>query len=130
MKTTEETIKALNAIRTMIDKDITGCDITDVDNKLKHLTQLTGLSAEANASAKKILHKKELEVLRELTKLSLSPSILNGMLKAECFEEIALLEYADRLNSAIVHTLDSLRTSISLYKTEVQNGLITGQTNV
>jgi hypothetical protein len=130
MKTKEEIIQALNAIRKMVDLDVSDCDIVDVDKKLKHLTQLTGLSAEANASAKKILHKKELEVLRELTQLNLSPSILNGMLKAECFEEIALLEYADRLNSALSNVIKGLITSISLYKTEVQNGLITGQTNV
>jgi hypothetical protein len=130
MKTKEEIIQALNSIRKMVDLDVSDCDIVDVDKKLKHLTQLTGLSAEANASSKKILHKKELEVLRELTQLGLSPSILNGMLKAECFEEIALLEYADRLNSAIVHSIDGLRSSISLYKTEIQNGLVTGQSNL
>lgn len=130
MKTKEEIIKSLNSIRVMIDTDVSDCDITDVDKKMKHLTQLTGLSAEANASAKKILHKKELEVLRELNKQGLPPSIVNSSLKAECFEEIALCEYADRLNSGIVHSIDGLRSSISLYKTELQSGIMAGQTNL
>ncbi len=124
-----EVIKACNAIRQVIDSDVCDVDIVNVDNKMKKLTQLTGLSAEANASAKKLLHKKELYVLMVHKNSGLSPSVLNNLLKAECFEEIALYEYADRLNSALVHTIDGLRTSISLYKTELTSGLITGQTN-
>ena len=124
-----ETIKACNAIRSMIDKDVALADIVDVDTKLKMLTQLTGLSAEANASAKKLLHKKELYVLTVHKDAGLSPSILSHLIKAECFEELSLMEYCDRLNSALIHTIDGLRTSISLYKTELTSGLIPGQTN-
>lgn len=125
MFTIEDIKKALNTIRESLDQDVIDCDIINVDNKLKRLTQLTGLSAEANASAKKILHKKELEVLGSL-KPDQRPSIISAILKAETAEEIALLEYADRLNSALVHSMDGLRTSISLYKAELTAGTLPG----
>lgn len=124
MTNKEEVVKALNAIRTRLDTDVSDCDIVDVDKKLKLLTQLLGLSAEANASSKKILLKKELEILKEHKDSGLPPSVLNNLLKAECFEESALLEYADRLNSGLVHCIDGLRSSVSLYKTELSTGMI------
>lgn len=124
MKTIEDIIKSCNAIREAIDSDTVDVDINAVDNKMKKLTQLTGLSAEANASAKKFLHKKELEILNVNKDSGYPPSVLNHMLKAECFEEIALVEYCDRLNSGLVHSIDGLRTSISLYKQELASGTI------
>lgn len=122
MKTQAEINNSLNAIRKVIDSDVMGCDIDTVKNKMIQLTQLTGLSAEANASSKKMLHQKELEVLMSLDK-KIQPSIAAKMLKARCNEEEATLEYADRLNSALVHTIDALRTAISLYKSELENSL-------
>lgn len=129
MKTIQEVVTALNFIRSVLDSDVIDCDITTVDNKLKKLTQLLGSSAEANASAKKILLKKELEILRENKDSGLSPSVLNNLLKAECFDESSLLEYADRLNSGLVHAIDGLRSSISLYKQELSSGAIFQKTN-
>lgn len=124
MKTTSDIIKACKAIREVVDVDVIGTDITQVDAKLKKLTQLLGLSSEANASAKKILLKKELEILKANEDSKLQPSVLNNLLKAECFEESALLEYCDRLNSAIIHSIDALRSSISLYKQELSSGSV------
>lgn len=124
MKTRAEVIASCKAIREVIDSDVIDCDIITVDNKLKKLSQLTGLSAEANASAKKLLLQKELEILRANKDSGYQASVLNNLIKAECFEESALLEYADRLNSGLVHSMDSLRSSISLYKTELSSGAI------
>jgi hypothetical protein len=122
VKTKQETIKALNAIREAVDADVIDSDIVNVQNKLLQLTQLMGLSAEAKASAKKILHKKELEVFSFIDAL-LSPSMQAKKLYAECFEESALLEYADRLNSALVHGIDGLRSVLSYRKSEMENSL-------
>jgi hypothetical protein len=122
MKTIEETKKALNAIRSAIDTDIIDVDITIQQNKLLTLTQLIGLSAECNASAKKFLLKKELEVMQALDP-ELAPSKASKELNARCFEESALLEYADRLNSGLVHSIDAIRSVISLYKSELENSL-------
>lgn len=122
MKSIEDTKKALNAIRVAVDADILDVDIDVQKNKMIALTQLIGLSAETKASAKKILLKKELDVLSGLDK-DLSPSVAMKRLNAGCYEEAALLEYSDRLNSALIHTIDAIRSVLSLYKTEVANSL-------
>jgi hypothetical protein len=123
MKTQAEITSALNAIRTCIDIDVVGAIIEDIQNKCLSLTQLMGLSAETTASAKKLLGEKEIEVftLKNLEKLP--PSNAMKLLKSYCAQEIATLEYAERLNSALIHTIDALRSTMSLYKTEMQNGL-------
>lgn len=128
MKSIEETKKALNFIRELLDKDVMGADIDSVSNKLIALTQVTGLSAEAMASAKKILHQKEITVMQVINP-EIPPSMQSKRLSAECFEEQALLTYADRLNSAITHTCEGLRTVISLYKQELQSSLIQAKQN-
>lgn len=122
MKTKEDTIVSLNAIRKAIDTDIIDVDIDQQKNKMIALTQLIGLSAECNASAKKILLKKELEVLSQIPK-DVAPSKVAKMVNAECYDEGALLEYADRLNSALVHSIDAIRSVLSLYKVELENSL-------
>ena len=122
MKTIEETKKALKKIREAVDSDIIDVCIEVQQNKLLALTQLIGLSAECNASAKKFLLKKELEVMKTLDP-GLAPSKAHKELNANCYEESALLEYADRLNSALVHSIDAIRSVMSLYKTELENSL-------
>lgn len=121
MRTKEEISKSLKDIRDAIETDIIDVDIDMQKNKLLKLTQLIGLSAECNASAKKLLHLKELQVLKNMP--DLAPSKANALLKAECYEEASMLEYADRLNSALVHSIDAIRSVISLYKTELENSL-------
>jgi hypothetical protein len=122
VRTREETAQALNAIRKAIDADVIDADIVMVQNKMLGLTQLIGLSAEAKATAKKLLHIKETQVLYAMDK-ELSPSVQVRKLNAECFEELALLEYADRLNAALTHNIDALRSVISFRKTEIENSL-------
>jgi hypothetical protein len=122
MKNIAETKKALNSIRATIDSDIIDVDIDQQKNKLLKLTQLIGLSAECNASAKKMLLQKELQVLSGLDP-NIPPMKMNKIVNSECYEESALLEYADRLNSALVHSIDAIRSIISLYKTELENSL-------
>jgi hypothetical protein len=122
MKSKKEVVDALNMIRAVLDTDCIDVDIESVKNKLFKLTQLIGTSAEANATAKKLLHLQELVEFDRLDP-RLSPSIQAKKLKASCFEQEAIYEYADRINSGVVHTIDSLRTVISLYKTELDNSL-------
>lgn len=123
MKTQEETNKALNAIRALLDIDVSNAIIEDVQAKLINLTQMLGLSAETKASAKKMLGDKEIEIFitKDLDKLS--PSKAMKLLNSYCAAEIATLEYADRLNSGIIHTIDALRSVISLHKTELENSM-------
>lgn len=123
MKTIQETKAALNTIRGVLDADVSDCDMQSVRDKLLKLTSLIGTSAETMASAKKILNEKEIEVFAGSKIDSMQASIAKKYLDAHCKEENALYEYADRLNSAIVHCIDGLRTIISLYKTELENSL-------
>jgi hypothetical protein len=123
MKTQPEITTALNAIRALVDIDVMNADISDVQNKCLNLTQMMGLSSETTASAKKLLGEKEVEVFitKDLDKLA--PQKAMKLLKSYCSQELATLEYAERLNSSIVHSIDALRSVMSLYKTEMQNGL-------
>lgn len=123
MKTQAEINSALNTIRATLDVDVVSAIIEDVQNKCIALTQLFGLSSETTASAKKMLGEKEVEIFitKDLDKLA--PQKAMKLLKAYCSQELATLEYAERLNSGIVHTIDALRSTMSLYKTEMQNGL-------
>lgn len=122
MKTIEETKQALNAIRAAIDTDIVDVDIEAQKNKMLKLTQLIGLSAECNASSKKFLLQKELEILSGLDE-QLAPSIITKKINAGCYDEAAMLEYSDRLNSALIHTIDAIRSVLSLHKVELENSL-------
>lgn len=123
MRTQKEITDALNAIRAILDTDIIDVNIEEQQRKLLSLTQMFGLSAEAKATAKKLLHLKELDVLSELTNKSYSATILSKFLTARTAHEIATLEYADRINAAITHSCDSIRTIISLYKEELKQNM-------
>lgn len=125
MKTLPEITTALNSIRALLDADVSNAIIEDVQAKAINLSQMMGLSAEAMASAKKLLDEKEIEIFVTKSKdmEKFSPSVQIRFLKAHCKEEAAIYEYSDRLQSGIVHSLDTLRTVISLYKTELQNSM-------
>lgn len=81
-----------------------------------------GLSAETKASARKLLNIKERCVL-EMIDRKIQPSVQVRILNAECFEENAILEYSDRLNAALTHSIECLRSVISLYKQEMASGI-------
>lgn len=123
MKTLAEITTSLNVIRTAIDTDVIDTDIHNVTNKALKLTQLMGLSAETKASAKKLLNIKERCVFEVIDKKNTPPSIQIRVLNAECFEENAILEYSDRLNAALTHSIECLRSVISLYKQEMASGI-------
>lgn len=115
--------KNLSSIRKILDTDVTGTDIESVVEKGKLLTQLSGTAAESKSQAVKLLKLKELEVLSKIKDSGLQPSIVSKMLDAECYEEHALFTYADRINASISHSVDYLRTVISLHKSEIENSL-------
>lgn len=110
----------LEAIRKVLDVDIADADILMQQNKLLELTRLMGLSAECKAEAQRELHLKELQVFPTL---SGSANIIMAQLKGHCASEIENLVYADRLNAALTHSIDAIRSVISLYKTELENSV-------
>lgn len=115
--------KSLKAIKDLLESDIMDVDIESQKNKLLKLTQITGLAAEVKAQAKKLLRMRELEVLKELQEKKIAPSILSKLISSRCHDEEAMLEYADRLNAGVSHSIDGIRSVISLYKTELENSM-------
>lgn len=113
----------LKVIRAVVDTDITGCEIESVVDQGKKLASIIGLSAECIAAAKKMLENARLKAIMKLQEQKLQPSVLLKMADAECGIELAMYEYADRLNASISHQLDYYRTVISLYKSELENSL-------
>lgn len=122
MKSLTEITQSLNAIREALDADLVDMDIDCVKNKLLKLTQLMGLSAETKASAKKLLNMKE-KMIFEMMDKKMPPSVQVRFLNSECFEENAILEYSDRLNAALTHSIDGLRSVMSLHKQEMASGI-------
>lgn len=113
----------LNAIRALIDADITGVDIDSLVEKGKALTQMIGLSAECKAAARKQLENARIIAITQIENKGYSPSVLLKIAEAMCADEVAQFEYADRLNAGITHQLDYYRTVVSLHKSELENSL-------
>lgn len=113
----------LKAIRDQVEVDLSGCEIDDVENHGKRLAAIIGLSAETMAQAKKQLDLRLLQAIKQLDGKDYPPSVLLKLAQAECAEEAATYDYADRLNAGITHQLDFYRTVISKYKAELENSL-------
>jgi len=108
----------LKSIREVIDIEIPQGDIDAILGKGNQLEALIGLSAECKAHALKRLSLKKLEKLNELQGQELAPSVLIKAIDLNAAEEDALFQYADRINAAVTHELDYMRTLISYYKEE------------
>lgn len=113
----------INTIRGLLDVDVSDCDINDVESHGKRLAAIVGLSAETMAQSKKLYQGALLRAINGLKDSGLSPSVMMKTAQAQCGEEEAVMDYADRLNAGITHQLDYYRTCISLYKCELENSL-------
>lgn len=111
-----------NVIKAELEKEVQQGDIQAVVDKLSKLSSLSGLSAELMKHAKAGVLYKQKEIINQEANRGLNPSIMKLKIEAELWEEIALHTYCDRLNAALTHSSDSLRTIISLYKQEMQQG--------
>lgn len=113
----------LKAVRDLIEVDLSGVDIDEVEAHGKRLAAIIGLSAETMAHAKKQLDLRLLQAIKQLEGKGYPPSVLLKLAQAECAEEAATYDYADRLNAGITHQLDFYRTVISKYKAELENSM-------
>ena len=113
----------LKAIRGLVEVDLTGVPIDQLEEHGKRLAAIIGLSAETMAQAKKAYDLRLLQAIRANEGKDLTASILLKVAQAEAAEEAAVYEYADRLNAGITHQLDYYRTVISKYKEELRNSL-------
>lgn len=113
----------LKAIRDLVEVDVSDCDVDDVEKHGKRLAAIIGLSAETMADAKKRLDLRLLQAIKQLEGKNYPPSVLLKLAQAECAEEAATYDYADRLNAGITHQLDFYRSVLSKYKAELENSL-------
>ena len=107
----------LEFLRKVMDADVIDVDIEAVKNKGLELSQNIGLSGECKAEARKNLENARLAALKALEG-KISPSVLLKMAEASCADQVAMYEYADRINAGITHQLDYLRSVLSLHKEE------------
>jgi hypothetical protein len=112
----------IKEIRKTLDADVVDSDIINVQNKLIALTQLSGLASECKGTAKKLLEIARLKALMEMDK-ERTGNLAMLEINAKCADQHAMYEYSDRICSSITTTCDSLRSIVSLYKSELENGL-------
>lgn len=110
----------LSLIKTELEREVSPLNMTEVQDKLMKLCTYMGLSSECMKTAKGLVLYGQRNVIEKTKSEKLNPSILKMRIEGELWNELALLTYCDRLNAAIVHSCDSLRTVISLYKAEMQ----------
>ena len=113
----------LNCIKELIEFPISRENPDEVQEKLIKLTAISALSAETVSEANRELKEKQVEIIIMFGKSDLPASILKIFIDGKCANEFAMFTFADRLNAAITHSIDGLRSIISLHNTEIKNSL-------
>lgn len=102
-------------------------DIEKQVRKLSHLTSLMGTSSECVSEAKAGLGRKKADKINALISNGeyekYSPTVLKEIINADCVDEQELFDLAERLNASLVHSIDGIRSIISLYKTELEKSV-------
>jgi hypothetical protein len=103
-------------IKQAIELEVTQDDLDGLQGKLLKCVTLFALSSEMCARATVDLRNAELRVLLEHG----TGTGASMRLKAMTGEEQGRMELADRLNAGLTHTIEGLRTMISLKKDEMK----------
>lgn len=112
----------MKSIRDLLDVDTSKCELNDLTDHAQQLSAMIGLSSECKAEARQFLESARLVALKMFSgDKKVTPSIILKMADGACADQIKVYEYSDRLNAGITHKLDTLRTIISLRKTEMEN---------
>lgn len=118
--TATQLLTNLGIIQSHLDSEVDTTNITLVETKLINLSHLMGLSAECMRWAKHQALTKQHEILSDPECKKMVPSFLKVYLEGEMVEQLTVLTYSDRINAAITHCSDNLRTVISKYKEELK----------
>lgn len=113
------------AIRLVLDREVDILDIESLLKKLNDLVNISGLSAEIVPSSKLEYRNAQEVVIRDLmdNPVNLPASTTNDLIKARCGKEESFWEYCALLDKRISYSQESLRTIISLRKTEIMNSI-------
>lgn len=99
-------------------------DVSEPSNLLTHLEELgfvLGNSTLAEASARYWMEIAKQVAIKANAECGLSPSIFKDYINGLCASEIATYELSERQNSALVHKIDAVRSSLSYLKSELNN---------
>lgn len=108
-------------IKEIMDTPLAEGDIAGAMEKLSKIQAIHGLSAECLSWAEKYTLQKQKTLLPALFSKGLNATSVRMELECEMAEEKALYTLAERLNAALVHVGDEIRTIISRYKQEQFN---------
>lgn len=111
------------AIRELLDVPTKEYALESLVTHAQDLAAMIGLSAEVKSDARRNLENARLAALKMSMDNKVSTNILLKMADGACADQLAQYEYADRLNAAITHQLDLIRSVISLRKTELETSM-------
>lgn len=123
MMTATEIESHCQRIKAELERQVETSEIESVMDKLNNLSSLSGLSAEIVAEAKQLILQRQKPAILLAQKSNVSASMQKAFVESECADEMMLYTYAERLNAAITHSLDALRTIVSMRKSELENSL-------
>ena len=124
-KLAEDIKSNCQSIRNVLDRPVSNDDISGVTDKLIDLVEIAGLASRTEAVAKMIYEQEYSDVLSllaqdpEMAKLGSTTlgKIAGG--KKIVSEYLAAAKYSERLGRNISHSMDALRSIISLQKEEL-----------
>jgi hypothetical protein len=109
-----------DSIRKVLDVTVERENGDNVAAQLVDLNALLGTSAAVLSAMwfrKEDARRRVLEVIAE-TGTKITPALQRDLVNGKCAGYGAAYEYADRLNSGVVHSIDSLRSVLSWLKLE------------
>lgn len=111
-----------HSIREVLDRDTERDNGDAVAYQIVDLTALLGTSASVMSSLFFKKEKAKLQVFEAIAGdgTKITPSLQKAMVDAKCGGYGSAYEYADRLQSALVHSIDGLRSVLSWIKSEKQ----------
>jgi hypothetical protein len=98
-----------------------------VQDYVWHMKNVSGALAMCHAATKKHLTKRKGEemllVMDEYKDRKLQSTQLKMIVESRCATEIGMLTLSERLDARMSHVMDLARSTMSLYKTELDKGL-------
>jgi len=125
MNNLKERVKTnIKAIREVLDDNIEPDDLLSVQHKLNQCINICGLAAETKAGANELLHLSRFKAVDEgRVNMKLPASVLKQAIDGSCHEEIGIYTEADRLNAFLSHSIDGLRSMLSMIKAQLEKGI-------
>lgn len=119
--TPEQIRSEAQGMQEFLEPDTLPDDINVIEERGHEIAAYIARSGKLLADAKYHQDKKKSESILKQLDSSLPALALNELIKAECREENYLVNWMDRINRALTHQLDWLRSCLSKAKAEMQN---------